>query len=297
MGGREVMSILRGRGRRPARLLALGAVVLLATSCFGSGGTSPGTAPSTRADAPGGASASATPTPEPEPPPGDGTCRRLSVKDLRTVVNDDPEVPCRRRHTVVTFDVGRVPASARDALSPADAGVEFAADRMCERRFRDYAGGDFADRRLSMLTPTYFLPSSEQWALGARWVRCDVYAYATPSRLAELPADLKDALERDRVSDDLDRCSPVSPSSAGFRHVICTEPHEWRAVATEIVGKPNERYPGRSTVQDRARDQCEGPVRDYLGTQESFSYGFEVPQRDTWSEGDRVALCWARTSQ
>jgi hypothetical protein len=292
------MAMLRGWGRRPAHLLAVGAVALLTASCFDSGEAPSGTAPSSRAGAQSPAPAtSAAPSPTPQPPPEKDTCRRVSVEALRTIVNDDPAVPCRRRHTVVTFHVGRIPAGARDSLSAADAAVEFAADRMCRRRFRDYAGGSYADRRLSMLTPTYFLPSSQQWTLGARWVRCDVYAYATPTRLADLPRSLQDALERERVSDDLTRCSPVSPSAPNFRHVACTQPHQWRAVAIQTVGEPNQRYPGRSTVQNRAQDRCEQPVRDYLGTEEAFSYGFEVPQRDAWSEGDRVALCWARTSE
>jgi hypothetical protein len=288
---------VRGLRRRSAGMAALGAVTLLTASCFGSGGAPEPSAPSEEAGAAASAAAG-TPTPTPAPPPAEGACRRMSVKALRTIVNDDPAVPCRRRHTVVTFHVGEVPrAAARDALSSADEAVERAADRMCRSQFRDYAGGNRSDRRLSMLTPTYFLPSTEQWSLGARWVRCDVYAYATPSRLTGLPRDLEDAFTRARVSANLARCSPVSPSAQAFRHVVCTEPHQWRAVAIQTVGEPGERYPGRATVQNRAQNRCEAPVRDYLGTQQAFSYGFEVPQRDAWSEGDRVALCWARTSQ
>jgi hypothetical protein len=291
------MSMLRGWARRPALVAGLGAVALATASCFGSGEAPPNTAPSSRAGAESHAPAtSPTPSPKPQPAPAEDTCRRVTVKALRTIVNDDPQVPCRRRHTALTFHVGRVPAGARDSLSAADAAVEFAADRMCRRQFRDYVGGNYADRRLSMLTPTYFLPSSEQWTLGARWVRCDVYAYATPNRLADLPRSLQDAFQRDRVSVNLSRCSPVSPSAARFRHVACSEPHQWRAVAITNVGDPDERYPGRGTVQSRAERQCEQPIRAYLGTEEAFSYGFEVPQRDAWSEGDRVALCWARTS-
>jgi Septum formation len=276
------------------RLAVLGGATLLTASCFGSSDTPASTAPSNEAETP----VSASPTPTPDPPPENGVCRQVSVGALRTIVNDDPTVPCKRKHTTITYAVSEVPASAaQDALSAADERVEAAADRICLSRFTRYVGGNRADRRLSMLTPTYFLPSSEQWNLEARWVRCDIYAYATPTRLADLPADLKNALEREKVSDKLNRCSPVSPSAAGFRHVACSEPHDWRAVAIQSVGGPKERYPGRNTVQGRAQKKCEAPVRDYLGTQAAFSYGFEVPQRDAWAEGDRVALCWARTSQ
>jgi len=292
------MSMRRDRPRRLrwlARLVAIGGVTLLTASCFGSGDTTSSPAPSKDA---GAQVTTQTPSPEPEPPPEDGACRDVSVEGLRTIVNDDPTVSCKRSHTTITFAVEEVPASAsRDALSAADEQVETAADRTCQQGFNGYVGGNRADRRLSMLTPTYFLPSSEEWELGARWIRCDIYAYATPSTLADLPPRLKNALERSRVADRFTRCSPVSPSARGFRHVACTEPHDWRAVAIETVGRPNERYPGQGTVQNRAQRECEAPVRDYLGTQQAFSYGFEVPQRDSWTEGDRVALCWARTGQ
>lgn len=295
------MSHRHGLTRRPVRLALVGAVSALVTSCFGAADAPAPSAPSTSVGAERPARPRPTtdvPSPAPDPAPEVGTCRRVSVADLRTIVNDAEGVPCGRPHTVVTFHVGRVPvAAARDALSSADEHVEAAADRICRARFRDHVGGDRAARRLSMLSPTYFLPSAEQFRLGARWVRCDVYAYATPTRLADLPRSLENALERDRVRDRFARCSPVSPSAARFRHVACAEPHRWRAVAIRRLGEANERYPGPHTVQNRARDRCEQPVREHLDTEDAFSYGFEVPQRDTWSDGDRVGLCWARTGE
>lgn len=297
------MAIRPGRWRRWRRLLVLGAASALVSSCFAGSDVGPApTAPSTSVAAGGGAPTqgqpSQNPAPAPEPPPDEGDCRRLSADDLRTIVDDSPTVPCRLRHTVVTFSVGRLPASAtRDALSSSDERVESAADRFCRDRFRDRLGGDRTDRKLSMLAATYFLPSTEQFALGARWVRCDAYAYATPTKLADLPPSVANALDRDRLSARFDRCSAVSPSHRRFRHVICAQPHAWRAVATQRLGEKGERYPGRRTIQNRARDRCEGRVRNYLGTEGAFSYGFEVPKRAAWSEGDRLGLCWARTTE
>ena len=292
--------VLRGR---PARAAAVLAACALLSSCTGSADGVPSAPPPSRT---AGAQASpvsespSTPTPSetPEPPPEADTCRQLTIPDLRSIVDDSGTVPCRGPHTVVTFHVGRLPAKVTaDALAPNEERVQSTADRICTRAFRDYVGGTAAQRRLSMLTPTYFLPQTEQFTLGADWVRCDVYAYANPDELAELPRSLQNAMERQRTRDDLARCAPVSPSQPRFRHVICTEPHRWRAVDTESLGGPDERYPGRNTVQRRARAKCERPVRNYLDTDEGFSYGFEVPQRDAWATGDRVGLCWARTTE
>jgi hypothetical protein len=287
----------------PPALLAALATLLVLTGCTGTGGPDgPRSAPSTSVGSevqqPQDTGPEPSPGPSLEPPPEEDTCRELSVDGLRTIVNDDPALPCRRRHTAITYHVGELPAAvAENAISTGDSPVEDAADRLCSREFRDYVGGSRTQRRLSMLTPTYFLPSDEQFALAARWVRCDVYAYATPSELSALPRDLGGALERERSRNSFTRCSPVSPSEQRFRHVACTQPHRWRAVATQTVGGQNERYPGASTVQDRALARCENPVRRYLDTDASFSYGFEVPRRDAWAEGDRVALCWAQTSR
>lgn len=292
------MTTRRGRGSRSLRSLAAASTALVLSSCFGAADAPEQAAPSrsVRAEATPSQATPADPSPTPDPPPEVGECRRVSIEDLRTIVNDDRVVACKRSHTTVTFHVGRIPrAAARDALSSADEHVERAANRICRSRFREHVGGRLVDRRLSMLTPTYFLPSAEQFGRGARWVRCDVYAYATPTRLADLPRSLANALERDRVSDRFTRCSPVSPSARRFRHVACSQRHAWRAVAVRTVGGRSERYPGRPTVENRARDKCEAPVRRYLDTDEAFSYGFEVPRRAAWSEGDRLALCWART--
>jgi Septum formation len=296
------MVMPRGRWSRLAHVTAACAASALLASCFGGSDVAPSpSGPSTsvagdRTDTQ--EQPSATPTPDPDPPPKVGACRRVSIAGLRTIVNDDRPVRCRRPHTVVTFSVGELPRSVtRGATAASDSGVERAADRICRSEFRDEVGGDRTIRRLSMLTPTYFLPSSEQFELGARWVRCDAYAYATPDRLADMPRNIVGALDREIVQQRFSRCSPVSPSDAQFRHVACFVPHQWRAIDTRQLGPPDEAYPGRTTMQDRARAQCEDVVRDYLGTDESFSFGFEVPQREAWEGGDRLSLCWVETSQ
>ncbi|MGH3355656.1 MAG: septum formation family protein [Nocardioidaceae bacterium] len=278
-------------------IVAVVASVLVA-SCTGPDDSPvPSAGPPSRAETADPAAGRTAPPPSPDPAPRTGICRRLGPDDLRTIVNDDPRVRCRSRHTAVTFHVGRLPKRVtRGATTAGDAAIERAADRVCASRLRPYVGGDRTDRALSMLASTYFLPSSRQFALGARWVRCDLFAYATPTRVAELPGRMRRILDRDNVSAAFARCSPVSPSHQRFQHVTCDEPHRWRAVDTLVLGRPGERYPGRGTVQGRARERCEGRVRDYLGTDSGFSYGFEVPRRHAWSGGDRSGFCWARTS-
>lgn len=281
-----------------------GVAVVLASSALVLSSCTLGGEPAAPSSAPPSSAAVSDPlptrtdSPDPDPPPREGACRRVSATGLDSIVDDSPVVACRKRHTAETFFVGTLPKSAtRGATTAGRARVERAADRICRTRFREHVGGDRADRRLTLLRPTYFLPASEQFALGARWVRCDVYAYATPDRLAALPRATKGFLSRERASAALDRCSPVSPSRREFRHVACRQAHRWRAVAVLPLGGRQEEYPGLRRAQNRAERRCESPVRRYLDTTDAFSYGFEVPRRDAWQAGDRLALCWARTNE
>lgn len=239
-----------------------------------------------------------TPTPAASPPPSSGSCRVLRPRDLNTVVNDTPTVPCKQRHTAVTFHVGKLPAGAVEgATSSGDDKVEAAAERMCSREFSDYVGGTRGNRMLTSLRSTFFLPDAEQFDLGARWVRCDLFAYADDTALAELPGRLKGALDNADLRADLGICSRVSPKHPKFMHIICTRDHQWRAVSRVRLGKEQAKFPGGPELSDQAAAACRKVVRNYLDTREAFSYGFEVPRRESWADGDRFGFCWAETPE
>jgi Septum formation len=62
------------------------------------------------------------------------------------------------------------------------------------------------------------------------------------------------------------------------------------------LGPADAGFPGPKQLSDHARSHCEGRVREYLGTEDAFSYGFEVPRRESWKQGTRHGMCWAETS-
>lgn len=282
------------------RALLLSLVLVLTASCTAATdlASDPGSS-ETSASPSEKASQTATPSPSPtaDPPPKAGTCRLLRPADLNTVVNDSEPVPCSRRHTSVTYHVEELPAKvARTASSPDDDRVEDVAERVCSQQVNDYVGGKPGDRKLSSLRTTYFLPDAEQFEMGANWVRCDLFAYAADGRLAELPGRLEGALGDESSRANLGICSKVGPDHERFEHIICQRDHNWRAVARVRLGPDNAGFPGPRQLSDRARSECEGRVRDYLGTDDAFSYGFEVPRREAWQQGTRHGLCWAQTS-
>lgn len=241
---------------------------------------------------------SATPKVELAPAPKRGECRRLQVRDLNTVVNDRPTVSCDKRHTAVTYHIGLLPPDVvKKATSSGDDAVEAAADRSCTRAFGAYVGGSRSDRQLTSLRITYFLPPSDQFAAGADWVRCDVYVYASDARLLDLPRTVKGVLDDAEARSDLAICSTKGPDEPRFEHIVCSRTHRWRAVDTVTLGKAGTRYPGADTLGERAKASCEEQVRAYLDdTKEAFSFGFEVPRSQAWKRGERIGLCWSRTS-
>jgi len=230
-------------------------------------------------------------------PPRVGSCRRLQQSDLNSIVNDARDVPCRERHTAVTYDVGELPDPLADrATSPGDDRVEDAAQRICRRSFGPFLGGSAEARTLTSLRMTYFLPDSSEFAAGARWVRCEMFAYAAGGKLAGLPADLEGALDDDERADNLGTCSVVAPDHPRFQHIICTLQHSWRAVGFTRLAGPQATFPGPQALRTRASQRCEEMVREFLDTRDPFSYGYEVPSRKSWSGGNRLGYCWAQTA-
>ena len=151
---------------------------------------------------------------------------------------------------------------------------------------------------LTSLRAAFFLPDSEQFELGARWVRCDAYASASAddARLTELPETLEGALDNARLRAELGICSRVSPERATFRHIICTRDHHWRAISRLRLGSVDAAYPGGPQLRRTGSHRCKDVARDYLDARDGFSYGFEVPRRKAWAGGDRFGLCWAQTT-
>ncbi len=307
------------RSSRLARLAALVAALPLLAACSsaadlasGDGTESPSGSSGSPAESPSAAgtaaasesptapsspSGPASPSDDPKAAPKQGDCRALSADDLTTVVDQTQPVSCEKTHTAVTFFVGELPPSAvRGATSSGDDRIEQTAEQLCAKRFPGYVGGSADDRALTMLQPAYFLPDAEQFRSGARWVRCDLYAHESGNKLAELTGDMRNALRQPKVRNQFAICSTKAPDQRGFTHSLCGDPHKWRAVSTLRLGKDKAKYPGENELRARAKKDCEEPVRDWLNTREAFSYGFEVPRKSGWAQGERIGYCWAKTT-
>jgi hypothetical protein len=92
--------------------------------------------------------------------PAAGTCH----DDLSDegALDDYAPIPCTTAHVAETAAVGDLPGAARDSA---------AAFQQCSKQVDTFLGADW---RTGWLILQPVLPSTEAWAGGARWVRCDL---------------------------------------------------------------------------------------------------------------------------
>ena len=77
----------------------------------------------------------------------------------------------------------------------------------------------------------------------------------------------------------------------------CTEPHDWRAVTTIVVGDEKDKYPGDRLVEVLSRDYCSDSVGAWLNYPIDYDYGYTWFHQAEWEAGNRRSICWARTDK
>jgi len=234
----------------------------------------------------------ARPTPAQLPPaPREGACYRLGYADAVAPTTNQRDVPCRRAHTSVTFAVGELDTVVDGHLVTVD--TERVRDQVsaaCPRLFARRVGGTREQRQLSLLQPVGFTPTVEQSDRGATWFRCDAVAVAQGNRLAPIDTDLRGVLDTEQGRTRYGRCAPAGPGESGFRTVICSNPHSWRAVRT--VPLPRGRYPGAEAVRTAGTRPCRAAGRAAAGNTLDFEWGYEWPTPERWRQGRTFGICW-----
>lgn len=228
-------------------------------------------------------------------PPEKGACRVLEPSDIAASSNDSPAVPCDQAHTAETYLVTDFPSSLADAEYD-DPRLASEGYRQCSREFRRFTGADESLALRSVVSWALFRPSEDAWEKGARWFRCDVVGGTDLSAsLVELPKTSKGVLlgiPGDRwmacVADDKVDGAPAVP---------CSEPHQWRAATTIVVGKDQDRFPGERLVEVLTRDYCSDSVGAWMNYPLDYEYAYTFFGEPEWDAGNRRSICWARTDQ
>jgi hypothetical protein len=269
-----------------------GVAAVVLTACGGGGAATP------EAKGTGGErTTTSKPTKSATPPPAPkaGECRELTYADISRYSNDSPVKPCVKRHTSYTFAVEQLPDDvAFDGVQIANDAVQRAAADACQKSFASFVGGDTADRALTRLTVTYFVPTQAGFNAGARWVRCDSVALQSANALAPLPQRLEGFLDKDAAS-DYDVCSRGDPASVGSPLVMCTQDHSYRAVAAIRLGDAGAPYPGEQAALSDGKQRCEDTISALLGIAGGFTYSWTYPSASDWSDGQRFGYCWNQT--
>ncbi|QWC85821.1 septum formation family protein [Nocardioidaceae bacterium] len=225
-----------------------------------------------------------------------GACRDLTPEDVAQPADDTDPVACAEKHTAQTFVVGSFPERVtRGTAWDSPALGAYIYDE-CTRRFAAFVGGDESIRLRSLVSWAWFRPTEEQWADGARWFRCDIVG-GTPAAAsyAPLPRDAKGLFARGPVEQWM-QCVD-GPTITSAPATPCTEKHTWRAIRfVKVTNGPKEKYPGDKIVASRARDGCSDQVADYLDYQPEYEFAYSWFHEAEWKAGNRVAVCWARSS-
>jgi hypothetical protein len=278
---------------RRLRIAAACAGVALALTSCGGGSTTPeakgtGAIPTTKA--------ATTRTVAAPPAPSVGECRDLSYSDISLYSNESKARPCSKAHTAFTFAVGQLPDDvAFDGVKIENDAVQGAAASACQNAYVAYVGGGTAERALTRLTVTYFVPPQAGFDAGAHWVRCDIVALQSDNSLADLPSKLEGFLDSGR-SGDYDVCSRGDPSASGSILVMCTQDHTYRAVAAIRLGDPRASYPGEQATLVQGKQDCKQTISDLLGVSGGFTFSWTYPSPSDWSAGQRFGYCWNETS-
>ena len=153
----------------------------------------------------------------------------------------------------------------------------------CPQAFDRFVGGSVEARRLTMLRPVWFTPSLEQSDSGANWYRCDAVAIAADEAVAPLVGRLQGVLARPLAAERYAMCGTAEPGTAGFRRVVCSTDHTWRAAEHRRHRRshvPRRRAgPRRRPVllQDAASAVADDPL--------NYRWGDQWPTEQQWQSG------------
>jgi hypothetical protein len=232
------------------------------------------------------------PPPKPkEPKPREGACHDLSARQISRAHDKRQPVRCRKPHTTQTFHVGHFKLNTSTDATPDTSAVAGYVTPKCTRHFKRWVGGDRVTRLLSRVHPVWFVPTTRDIKLGARWYRCDVVVSATESRLEELPRNTEGLLDSSSAMDEYGLCSRGSPERRHSKTVTCGRHHTWRAFDVIRVRGKSDHHPSRKRLR-KTGERCQNRARVELDYPLEWKYGWQPPTRAQWRAGVRWGICW-----
>ncbi|MEQ6899906.1 septum formation family protein [Nocardioides sp. YIM 152588] len=213
--------------------------------------------------------------------PAVGECHDYGKKVLLSDNDPTPAVGCKKDHTAYTTAVVYLPdaveyyeptwdeflATMSRKVLP---GCAAAARKALETNWRTYMRTAY--------TWAWFLPTEDEIAHGARWVRCDLVLQAGNDRLQDLPAR-SPALKR--ITKAERACIKVA-NDGSWWETGCTKKHQFKATHNHQL--PQGKYPSSKKFQRLGSKHCRG-TKKYWWWVGSY--------RSEWRAGNRVIQCYA----
>ena len=227
------------------------AVAVVVTGCTGSSDSGSSSGETSQVDE--GTGGSTDPSAAEAGRPERGTCWAVpasSVADQEYWFDDSARVPCTEPHTTETVMTFGLPEpTVDDALE---------ALTFCERHVRSHLGVDPGS--WVPWSPVAFLPSDEQVAAGASWVRCDVFFPATTLRSSARTTSVSAKGIADAPPADFWACTDKPPAGADQPFVPCDRPHGYEETGRLAILSGISEYPSKAELAAAAEQQCrEGP--------------------------------------
>jgi hypothetical protein len=207
--------------------------------------------------------------------PAVGQCFDMDVEELAAESYVEAPVDCAGVHTARTIAVVQLPGDL--AYGSTGKLTRFALET-CFPAQRKALGTSLLGMRMSAYNAGYFLPTAEQQAAGARWLRCDLVLGGVS--LEPLPA--KVALGKLPYRKSVSRCL----TGRDFVLTVCSRPHAFRATAAMKVKA--SRYPSEKAWNRIGNQRCRSAVT-------SRSYRFGWPSKAAWKAGDRALICYSKS--
>ncbi|MFG2038989.1 septum formation family protein [Dactylosporangium sp. NPDC048998] len=242
-------------------------------------------------------------TPKVPLPPVDA-CYTTSVDyfatDTTTLFSFKPADSCSASHGSETFYVGDLTGSAASGTTPPKGAALKDGWTKCATEAEKFLGGDYHDGRLELLV---LVPSSTQWASGARYLRCDLAEVVSDGdKPVNRTGSLKGTLTGDKplaLTCAMEVYDTDGKTWLDYTPTACTSTHNMEYVGTYTS---NDRpFPSNADERKTAiRPGCEALGAKYLGmtasqltNHQQVGIGFWMVDEENWSRGNRSARCYA----
>ena len=204
-----------------------------------------------------------------------GQCSDMSRAELDLPNYTEAAVDCAGPHTAQVTAVTALP----DGLAYDSTDFTELAVRTCYAAERKTIGASKLGVRLTAYAIGYFIPTAEQQAAGARWLRCDLVLLGS-TELLPLPGKLD--VGTFPFTKSVSRCL----AGRDFAVTSCAEKHTYRATAAIKIRAT--RYPKEKAWKRIGTERCRSATS-------SRTYRFSWPSKIDWKVGERALVCYTQT--